>query len=120
MKANAQLSFDRLLERARDGEAAALGDLLELYRNYLMILARLQIGPRLRGKADPADLVQECFLEAHRAFARFRGRTEAEFAQWLRQILAATLWHLIRRYRGTQARDVRLERRLVDELERSS
>jgi RNA polymerase sigma-70 factor (ECF subfamily) len=120
MKASSQLPFDRLLDRARAREAAALGDLLEPYRNYLMILARLQIGPRLRCKADPADVVQECFLEAHRAFARFRGSTEAEFTQWLRQILAATLSHLIRRYRGTQARDVRLERRLADELERSS
>jgi RNA polymerase sigma-70 factor (ECF subfamily) len=120
MKANTQLSFDRLLHRARASEATALGELLEPYRNYLMILARMQIGPRLRRKADPADVVQECFLEAHRAFARFRGATEAELAQWLRQILAGTLSHLIRRYRGTQARDVRLERRLADELERSS
>jgi RNA polymerase sigma-70 factor (ECF subfamily) len=120
MKANAQLSFDLLLQRARGREAAALGELLEPYRNYLMILARLQIGPRLRRKADPADVVQESFLEAHRAFGRFRGTTEGELAQWLRQILAGTLGHLIRRYRGTQARDVRLERRLADELERSS
>ena len=120
MKANTQLPFDRLLQRAQAGEAAALGDLLEPYRNYLMILARVQIGPRLRRKADPADVVQESFLAAHRAFANFRGSTEAEFAQWLRQILAGTLGHLIRRYRGTQARDVRLERRLADELERSS
>ena len=120
MKANTQLAFERLLHRARASEAAALGELLEPYRNYLMILARVQIGPRLRRKADPADVVQESFLDAHRAFGRFRGSTEGEFAQWLRQILAGTLSHLIRRYRGTQARDVRLERRLADELERSS
>jgi RNA polymerase sigma-70 factor (ECF subfamily) len=85
-----------------------------------MILARVHIGPRLRRKADPADVVQESFLEAHRAFGRFRGDSSAELAQWLRQILAGTLSHLIRRYRGTQARDVRLECQLVDELERSS
>jgi RNA polymerase sigma-70 factor (ECF subfamily) len=120
MKAYGELSFDRLLSCARAKEATALGELLEPYRNYLMILARLQIGPRLRGKADPADAVQECFLEAHRAFGRFRGSTEGEFTRWLRQILVGTLSHLIRRYRGTRAREVRLERRLSDELERSS
>ena len=64
-----------LLRRARAGDDAALGALLEHYRAYLALLARLQIDHRLQGKADPADLVQETFLEAHRSFPRFRGET---------------------------------------------
>jgi RNA polymerase sigma-70 factor (ECF subfamily) len=39
---------------------------------------------------------------------------------WLRQILAGLLANLVRRYFGTQRRDVRLERELADELDRSS
>src|SRR5918999_6459314 len=74
-----------LLRRARAGDDVALGALLERYRPYLALLARLQIDRRLRGKADPADLVQETFLEAHRGFPRFRGETEAELAAWLRR-----------------------------------
>jgi RNA polymerase sigma-70 factor (ECF subfamily) len=46
---------EKLLNRARAGDGAALGSLLELYRNYLTLLARLQIGRRLQGKVDPAD-----------------------------------------------------------------
>jgi RNA polymerase sigma-70 factor (ECF subfamily) len=113
-------SPEQLLALARAGEQRALGKLLELYRGYLSLLARLQIGRRLQGKADPADLVQDTFLEAHRNWERFRGTTEAEFLSWLRRILAAQTADLIRRYLGSQRRDVRLERELAAELERSS
>src|SRR5215813_6179929 len=73
---------------ARMGQGEALGQLLELYRGYLALLARLQIGRRLQGKVDAADLVQDTFLEAHRHFAQFRGTAEAELVEWLRQIMA--------------------------------
>jgi RNA polymerase sigma-70 factor (ECF subfamily) len=91
-----------------------------LYRNYLELLARLQIGRRLQAKVDGADLVQETFLAAHANFARFRGTSEEELAGWLRQILASRLAKLVRRYYGTQGRDVRLEQRLGAELDQSS
>jgi len=109
-----------LLGLARAGSAPALGRLLELYHGYLALLARLQIGRRLKGKVDASDLVQDTFLEAHRHFPEFRGVTEAELVCWLRQILAGVVANLVRRYLGTQRRDVRLERDLADELDRSS
>jgi RNA polymerase sigma-70 factor (ECF subfamily) len=111
---------EELLQEARAGDAATLGRLLELYRSYLALLARVQIGQRLQGKADASDLVQETFLEAHRNFARFRGTSEGELVAWLRQILAANLADLFRRYLGTQGRDVRLEREIADALDRSA
>jgi RNA polymerase sigma-70 factor, ECF subfamily len=115
-------AFERaeLVRGARQGDRAALGRLLERYNAYLTVLARLQIGRRLQGKVDPADLVQEAFLEAHRNFPLFRGETEAEFAAWLRQILAGRLANLVRRFLGTKARDVRLEQDLALELDASS
>src|SRR5436309_9450527 len=106
----------RLIARARAGDAAALGTLLETFRPYLALLARLQIGRRLQGKADPADLVQEAFLEAHRDFPGFRGTSEGELMAWLRQVLARNLANLVRRYHR-HGRDVRLERRLEAELD---
>jgi RNA polymerase sigma-70 factor (ECF subfamily) len=93
---------------------------LELYRRYLALLARLQIGRRLQGKVEAADLVQETFLDAHRDFSSFQGSTEAEFVSWLRRILATNLAGLVRRYLGTQRRNLRLERELVVELDQSS
>jgi RNA polymerase sigma-70 factor (ECF subfamily) len=109
-----------LLAQARAGEPQALGRLLERYRGYLAILARVQIGRRLQRKVEAADLVQETFLEAHRAFPRFRGRSEAELVHWLRQILAARVAMLVRHYFGTQRRNAELERELADELDQSS
>jgi RNA polymerase sigma-70 factor (ECF subfamily) len=111
---------EELLGLARAGSVSALGKLLELYGGYLALLARLHIGRRLQGKFDAADLVQDTFLEAHRHFAEFRGTVEAELVCWLRQIMAGLLGNLVRRYLGTQRRDVRLERELADDLDRSS
>src|SRR4051812_19633499 len=120
MSADGGRDPEELLAQARAGDDAALGALLERFRAYLTVLARVQIGRRLQGKADCADVVQEAFLDAARQFPNFRGTTEAEFVAWLREILAGCLAHLIRRYLGTQARDVRLERELENDLDQSS
>lgn len=109
-----------LLDEARTGEGAVLGRLLEQYRNYLRVLARIEIGRKLQGKVDASDLVQEVFLDAHRYFPNFRGTAEPQFVHWLREILAGTLANQVRRYFGTQARDLRLERSIVADLDRSS
>lgn len=111
---------DGLLRLARDGDSSALGRLLEMYRAYLTLLARLQIDRRLRDKADASDLVQETYLRAHQGFCEFRGATEAELLAWLRQILASKVIDFLRRFCPNQGRDVRLERRLAGELDRSS
>jgi RNA polymerase sigma-70 factor (ECF subfamily) len=111
---------DALLAEARAGNSGALGRLLDQYHNYLTLLARLRIGMHLQGKVDPADVVQETFLSAHRDFASFRGQTEGEFLGWLRRILALRLATVVRHYLGTQGRDVLLERDLAEELEQSS
>ena len=120
MSTGVEVATEKLLGMASKGSTLALGQILERYRNYLGLLARVQIGRRLQGKVDAADLVQETFLEATRHFAHFRGTTEAAFVHWLRQILAARLVDLIRCYLGARCRDIRLERQLEGELERSS
>jgi RNA polymerase sigma-70 factor (ECF subfamily) len=109
-----------LLDRARAGSEAATGQLLEAYAGYLNLLARVQIGRRLQGKADAGDLVQETFLEAHRQMRNFRGTTEAELLAWLRRILGGQIALMLRRYLGTKGRDVKLERELQLQLDQSS
>lgn len=106
-----------LLTRAREGEADALGALLALYRDYLRLLARVHVDRRLQAKVDPSDLVQETCLQIHRDFPAFRGVSEVEFLQWVRQIMATRGGKMVRRWYGTRQRDVRLERRLEADLE---
>lgn len=92
---------------------------VESYREYLRLLARLQLDPRLRSKIDPSDVVQETLLQAHKAGEQFRGQSEAEQVAWLRTILAR---ELVRFYRdlGRGKRDVERERSLERSLEQSS
>ncbi|HEY7428823.1 MAG TPA: sigma-70 family RNA polymerase sigma factor [Gemmataceae bacterium] len=92
---------------------------LENYREYLRLLARLQLDPRLRGKLDPSDIVQEALLKAHEKRDQFRGQTEEERTAWLRSILANTLIDVARKY-GAQGRDVAAERSLEAALHESS
>jgi RNA polymerase sigma-70 factor (ECF subfamily) len=84
---------------------------VERFREYLHLLARMQLSPQLQSKLDASDVVQEALLKAHQAEEQFRGRTDAEQAAWLRQILLRTLTDAVRRF-GAQARDLHLERSL--------
>jgi RNA polymerase sigma-70 factor (ECF subfamily) len=111
---------EQLLQKARTGDASTLGHLLEQYRRYFRLLARLQIGRRLQAKVDESDVVQELFLDAHRHFAGFRGHTEAQLLAWLRKILATKLADVLRRFLGAEGRDVRLEHEIEDAIDRSS
>jgi RNA polymerase sigma-70 factor, ECF subfamily len=111
---------EQLLVRAKAGEEAALGELLQQFASYLEVLARVQIGRQLQGKVDPSDVVQDAFLEAHRHFPQFRGSSRPELVSWLRQILAGRIAVVMRRYLGTQVRNLRLEQQLEVDLAHSS
>lgn len=113
-------SVIRLLQALKQGDAAAQEEVLLRYQSWLNLLARMQIGARFQGKFSSSDVVQQTLLEACRDLPRFRGQTEAELLAWLRQILAHVLAHEIRRYRGTQQRDIAREVSLEQALAQSS
>ena len=110
---------DVLLKQARGGDETALGRLLDLYRNYLRLMARTLIGQALRVRLDASDLVQETFLKAHREFRQFLGSTEPELTAWLRQILVRTLANQARHHRRV-GRDYQRQQSLEAMLDRSS
>ena len=102
-------SIRHLVDKARRGETEPLGQLLQLYRNYLTILATTQLDRRLRRRMSPSDLVQEAMLAAHCDFAKFRGSSERELLAWLRQILINCLHHAMETHLDAKRRDVRRE-----------
>jgi RNA polymerase sigma-70 factor (ECF subfamily) len=92
---------------------------LEAHRGYLLLLASVQLSPRLRAKEDAADIVQMTLLEAHRDLPAYRGSTEAELLAWLKTILTRNLLNLARHY-AAQKCDVRLEQPLQVQIDQSS
>jgi RNA polymerase sigma-70 factor (ECF subfamily) len=91
---------------------------LERQRDYLRLVARLHLDPRLRGKLDPSDAVQQTLLKAHENLGQFRGQGEAEFIAWLRRILANTMTDALRQF-GRDKRDVAREESLEAAVEES-
>lgn len=92
---------------------------LERFREYLHLLARLQLGSRLRGKVDLSGVVQQTLLEAHLAGEPFSARDDSERAAWLRWVLANNLRDEVRKL-DTAARDVARERPLDASVDESS
>jgi RNA polymerase sigma-70 factor, ECF subfamily len=92
---------------------------LERFRSYLVLLARVKLDRKLRGKLDASDVVQQTLVEAHEALASFRGDDLAVQAAWLRQILARNLANAVRDLTRAK-RDVRKERSLQAALDNSA
>jgi RNA polymerase sigma-70 factor (ECF subfamily) len=84
---------------------------LERFRSYVRLLARLQLDPRLRGKLDASDIVQQTLVRAFQGLEGLRGRDDAAVAAWLRQILAHQLANAARDL-GRAKRDLGRERSL--------
>jgi RNA polymerase sigma-70 factor (ECF subfamily) len=91
----------------------------ENFRSYLRLLARLQLPRKLAPKLDASDVVQLTLVQAYRALDGFRGRTQAEMAAWLRQILARNLAHAARDL-GRQKRDAGREVSIAAGVDQSS
>jgi RNA polymerase sigma-70 factor (ECF subfamily) len=71
---------------------------LERCRDYLLLLARLQLDPGLRGVLDPSDVVQQTLLKGHAKRNQFRGETEVALMAWLRSILTHHMADLARKH----------------------
>jgi RNA polymerase sigma-70 factor (ECF subfamily) len=95
------------------------GPAVEHFREYLSLLARLQLHPRLQGKVDLSGIVQQTLLEAHLAMSTFQHLNEDQQSAWLRTALANNLTDEVRKL-GTAMRDLKRERSLEAALEESS
>lgn len=108
---------ERGIEAARKGSAPALGRVLEICRNYLLLTANQELESEIQAKVAPSDVVQKTFLEACRDFEQFRGNTEAELLGWLGSILRHNLANVRRDFRQTGKRRLDRERSLANAIE---
>lgn len=104
--------IEELLSRARQGDAEALGTLLQSYRNHLRVLAEQRLGARVRARVDASDIVQQTLLEAQRDLPAFRGELEEELLAWLNRILQNNVYQTVQQHLAVQKRSARVEQSL--------
>ena len=85
----------------RDGIVAGF----DSHHGYLTTLAEQSVGPRLQGKVDPLDLVQQTLLRACQSADQFRGSGDREVRAWLRSILSNIIIDSLRRFGGADGGD---------------
>src|SRR6516162_1458127 len=99
----------RWLAAARAGSPEALGQVLETFRAYLLLVADRELDPEVRVKGGASDLVQDTFLEAQRDFERFQGTSAEELRAWLRRVLLNNVANFTRQFRQRAKRLVERE-----------
>jgi RNA polymerase sigma-70 factor (ECF subfamily) len=100
---------DELLRLAAAGDGPSWQALVGRSRDRLRRVVAFRPDPRLRGRVDPSDVLQEAYLEAWRDLGSYLDRPEIPFFLWLRGIAGNTLRELHRHHLGAHRRDPRRE-----------
>ena len=94
-----QTGEDDLLCRIRGGDSSALAMMFDLHRGRLEKMVRLRLDSRLQGRIDPADVLQDAFVDAARRLPEFASNT-MPFFLWLRFLTSQRLQLLHRQHFG--------------------
>jgi RNA polymerase sigma-70 factor (ECF subfamily) len=97
--------LDDLLGRAATGDAEALAELFDRYRERLRQMVRLRLDRRLSGRLDPSDVLQETYLDLAKRFPEYAAKPALPFFLWLRWLTGQKLIDLHRHHLGTKMRD---------------
>ncbi len=109
MMAQQDLDPEPLLERARQGDAAARQQLLVLHQKRLRQMIAVRMDRRLAARIDPSDVVQETMAEAIEQLSDYLRHRPLPFYPWLRQLAWKRLSELYRRHIQASKRSVRRE-----------
>jgi len=101
-------SHDNELQWLKDGGQSALATLFSNHRDRLERIVSFRLDPRIRGRIDAADILQEAFLEVSERLPSFLESPDVSFFIWLRQQTLQTLIDVHRR-EFRQKRDVNRE-----------
>lgn len=98
-----------LLRQAAEGDSRAWGMLLMEHSDRLRRIVLFRMDPRLRGRIDAADVVQEAYLEATDHRGDFFSHRDLSLFLWLRGIVSNKLLEMHRRHLGTLMRSAAKE-----------
>ena len=103
-----------LLERARGGDCGALAELFQRHRGRPEQMVRLRLDRRLQGRLDPADVLQEAYLDVARRFPEYAADPALPFFLWLRLLTGQRLVDLHRQHLGPRRLVARHRRQHAD------
>ena len=95
---------DSELSYLKDGGQPAVAELYSRYRDRLERMINFRLDRRLYGRVDPADVLQEAYIEVARRISDYLDAPQVSFFVWARQITWQTLLTVHRRHFG-QKRD---------------
>jgi RNA polymerase sigma-70 factor (ECF subfamily) len=98
-----------LVRLAAAGDPESWEALLRRYRSRLRRMVSFRLDPRLQGRVDPSDVVQDVCLEAWQHLCSYVKQPDIPFFLWLRAVAGHTLGDLHRHHLGAQMRDARRE-----------
>jgi RNA polymerase sigma-70 factor (ECF subfamily) len=104
-----ELDAEILAARAANGETTAQVELFEQYRDRLEQMVRLRLDQRLQGRLDPADVLQEVYLDFARRLPEYLAAPTITFYLWLRLLTGQKLVDLHRQHLGAKMRNAALE-----------
>jgi RNA polymerase sigma-70 factor, ECF subfamily len=102
-----------LLDKARQGEAAAVEQLLTTHREPLRRMIGMRLDPALAARVDASDVVQDVLLEAHKRLQDYLRNPVMPFHLWLRHIAKDHMIDAHRRHRQAQRRSLDREQPIV-------
>jgi RNA polymerase sigma-70 factor (ECF subfamily) len=102
-----------LLSRARAGDLRAFDELFGRHRAALHRAVARRLGPSLRARIDPSDVVQDAQVEALERLDEFAGRRPMPFRVWLFRTAIQRVGKL-RRHVSAARRDLGRERPMAN------
>ncbi len=91
-------STQQLLQAARDGDPAAVNELLERHRDSLRRMVQARLDRAVARRVDASDVVQDVLLEAHSRLNDFIQNGSMPFHLWLRHLAKDRMIDVHRRH----------------------
>lgn len=104
-----ELDTTELMQRAAAGEKLARDQLFARHRDRLRRMIEVRIDPRIAGRVDPSDVIQEAWLQAAKEFPDYMRLQPISFYPWLRNITWQCLSRIHRAHLRTAKRNVQRE-----------
>jgi len=94
-----------LTAKLAKGDPEALASLFSMAWERLQRMVHFRLDPRLRGRIDPDDILQEAYLAARQRIDSFELEKSNSVFVWLRLIVGQTMIDVHRRHLGSKMRD---------------